>query len=99
MLAASASESTSTLPSARTTVIRPPAASAMRRTRSASRVSGTPKVSPSIRQLPGQVLYVVVLGHIGGEVIHRHQRQQQEAKNPGDQLQEYFAGHTASSKR
>ena len=50
--AALASESTCTFPSARITVTRPPAATAIRRARSASRLSGEGTESASMRHLP-----------------------------------------------
>jgi hypothetical protein len=71
----------------------------MASTQAFGRGEGEGQHTPFVCKLPGQVLYVVVLGDVGGEVIHRHQRQQQEAEDSRDQLEKYLASHAISSNR
>ena len=97
--AASASESTSTLPSR--PHHRDPSAGRLRHAadrvgaQNFGRGEGEGQHTALVRQLLGQVLDVVVFGDIGGEVIHRHQRQQQQAEDSRDQLQKDLASHAS----
>src|SRR5438445_1202321 len=52
-----------------------------------------------IGELLGQVLDVILLRHVGGEVVHGHEREQKQSEDADDQFEENPAGHVPSSKR